>query len=112
MFGALFMATGQIFWAVGAVASSGGAAASAYIDYRRDLIEVKRTGRPVVDHPAPGKTVVAPVRSSSTNLARRPPDARKKPSSAGDHMSRCKAKPPGGPTCRCVDGPNRKGKKR
>lgn len=47
MFGALFLATGQILWAVGAVAQATGAAAAAYVDYRRDLIEVKRTGRPI-----------------------------------------------------------------
>ena len=100
MFGALFLATGQILWAVGAVTQAAGAAAAAYVDYRRDLIEVKRTGRPVVDHPSPGRTGPAPVRSSTQNKPRT--------KQASDHMARCKAKPPGGPTCRCPDGPNRK----
>lgn len=106
MFGALFLATGQILWAVGAVTQAVGAAVAAYVDYHRDLIEVKRTGQPV-GAPKAGDPVPAGVTPVDLDTPRR---AARPKSSTDAHLARCKAKPPGGPTCRCPDGPNRKGK--
>jgi hypothetical protein len=44
---AIFMATGMTAAAVGSVATAAGSSAVSYIEYRRDLREVKRTGRPI-----------------------------------------------------------------
>lgn len=98
---ALFAATGSILWLVGSVAAGAGGCASAYLEYRRDLIEVKRTGKPIG---APQQQPAPPAKPAPAKPAGRA----KKP--ADDHLARCKAQPPGGPTCRCPDGPNRKGK--
>lgn len=103
LFSTFAFMTGSLFWAVGACTA---AAAGSYVArqaYKRELAEVKRTGRPV------GAPATAKRPPSGPSVARRPPDARK-PAGAGDHAARCKANPPGGPTCRCKDGPNRKGK--
>lgn len=97
----LFFATGQVFWAVGACAGAAGSAAAWRIDYRRELAQVKATGRPI------GGAQPKPQKASATPARQRTP----KPKPGADHLARCKAKPPGGPTCRCADGPNRKGAK-
>jgi hypothetical protein len=121
MFSTFSFMTGSIFWAVGAATT---AAASGYVArqaYKRELAEVKRTGRPigadeVKDAPpasAPaersrGPNLVQLLTASDARSASPPPAAKR--SGGTDHIARCKANPPGGPTCRCPDGPNRKGK--
>lgn len=108
---ALFAATGSILWAVGGVASGVGGVASAYLEYRRELLEVKRTGRPI-GAPDPAQAPQLAAQPAAPPPAKPAPAAKKKTKPADDHLARCKAKPPGGPTCRCPDGPNRKGTKR
>lgn len=127
VFSALAFMTGSIFWAVGAVTTAAGTAAVARIEYRRELAQVKAAGKPIgakdpapaaqrtddlEDRPEPKPVDLDAPRTTQQRAAQKPPPQRrqagpKKP--AGDHADRCKAKPPGGPTCRCPDGPNRKG---
>lgn len=112
---ALAFATGSVFWAFGAVTTAAGTAAVARIEYRRELVEVKRTGRPVgaTSDPAPAarrtddlEEIVEPEPVDRSTSTRRSSGVRRP--AGGDHASRCTAKSPS--TCRCVDGPNRKGK--
>jgi hypothetical protein len=105
MLAALFFATGQVFWAVGAVTSAGAGVAVAHLEYRRQLAEVKATGKPIGGGAQPTSSPAQPQPAAEPA---RQPRAKQKP--ASDHMARCKANPPGGKTCRCPDGPNRKGK--
>jgi hypothetical protein len=103
LFSTFAFMTGSLFWAVGACTTATAGSYVARQAYKRELAEVKRTGRPV-GAPArqPAKPADDPLRQPlPTYRAAKPGD---------DHLSRCKANPPGGPTCRCPDGPNRKGK--
>lgn len=114
---ALFAATGSIFWAVGAVTTAGAGVAVAHLEYRRDLATVKRTGRPIdepkaaarrddlSDRPDP-----TPVDLDAVQPRASPPPRRTSRKPAGDHASRCTAK--SASTCRCPDGPNRRGAKK
>lgn len=63
---------GAVFTVAGAVTTAVGGVTVAWIEYRRDLIEVKRTGKPI-GHQDPPKPEPKPER----NLAHPPPDARK-----------------------------------
>jgi hypothetical protein len=113
---ALFAATGSIFWAVGAVTTAGAGVAVAHLEYRRDLATVKRTGKPIEDPaPAARRTDDLSDRPEPQPVDLDPPQPRPAPprraraKPAGDHASRCTAKSQS--TCRCPDGPNRRGAK-
>jgi hypothetical protein len=113
-----FFAGGSALWAVGACASAAGSAIAWRIEHRRQLAEVKATGRPIGDEPPkpqrttrrkPVQPVIPPASWLEGDMSEPARPAPRQPKT-DDHATRCKAKPPGGPTCRCPDGPNRKGK--
>lgn len=101
---------GAVFTVAGAVTTAVGGVTVAWIEYRRDLIEVKRTGKPI-GQPEPPKPA-EPVKPEppERNLAHPPLDARKppahKPTSKGwppkGHNPKCRAK--SAKTCRCPKG--------
>jgi hypothetical protein len=105
---ALFAATGSIFWAVGAVTTAGAGVAVAHLEYRRDLATVKRTGQPIDEPKAAARRDDLSDRPEPTPVDLDAVPPRRTPrKSAGDHASRCTAKSQS--TCRCPDGPNRRG---
>lgn len=92
---AVFAATGSIFAAVGAVTSAGAGVTCAYLEYRRDLIEVKRTGRPIgAPDPQQQPATPPPAPAAQPVAAAKTPAKSKTPKQHGPEGHVCQAKTP------------------